>query len=110
MAKTYRPTAGDRLANAVIGSLLRVGLGPSFLRLLTVTGRTTGQPRTTPVVPRADRSGALARGAVRRGGLGAQRTCSGQGDTAQGASFGDADGHRGLARRGRPGSYVSTSP
>ena len=51
MAKTYRPTAGDRLANAVIGSLLRVGLGPSFLRLLTVTGRTTGQPSTTPVVP-----------------------------------------------------------
>jgi deazaflavin-dependent oxidoreductase (nitroreductase family) len=51
MAKTYRPTAGDRLANAVLGSLLRVGLGPSFMRLLTVTGRTTGQPRTTPVVP-----------------------------------------------------------
>jgi deazaflavin-dependent oxidoreductase (nitroreductase family) len=51
MAKTFRPTTGDRLANAVLGSLLRVGLGPSFMRLLTVTGRTTGQPRTTPVVP-----------------------------------------------------------
>lgn len=51
MAKTFRPTTGDRLANAVLGSLLRVGLGPSFMRLLTVTGRKTGQPRTTPVVP-----------------------------------------------------------
>ena len=51
MAKTFRPTAGDRIANAVIGSLLRVGVGPGFLRLLTVTGRTTGQPRTTPVAP-----------------------------------------------------------
>ena len=50
MAKTYRPSAGDRVANAVLGSLLRVGLGPSFVRLLTVTGRRTGQPRTTPVV------------------------------------------------------------
>jgi deazaflavin-dependent oxidoreductase (nitroreductase family) len=51
MAKTFRPTAGDRIANAVLGSLLRVGLGPSFMRLLTVTGRTSGQPRSTPVVP-----------------------------------------------------------
>lgn len=56
MAKTFRPTAGDRLANTVLGSLLRVGLAPSFMRVLTVTGRTTGQPRSTPVVPvQADR-------------------------------------------------------
>jgi deazaflavin-dependent oxidoreductase (nitroreductase family) len=27
------------------------GKGPSYLRLLTVTGRRTGQPRTTPVAP-----------------------------------------------------------
>jgi deazaflavin-dependent oxidoreductase (nitroreductase family) len=51
MAKTFRPTTSDRIANAVLGSLLRVGLGPSFMRLLTVTGRRTGQPHTTPVVP-----------------------------------------------------------
>jgi deazaflavin-dependent oxidoreductase (nitroreductase family) len=51
MAKTFRPTTADRLANAVLGSLLRAGLGPNFMRLLTVTGRRTGQPRTTPVVP-----------------------------------------------------------
>ena len=51
MAKTYRPGTGDRVANALLGSLVRVGLGPSFMRLLTVTGRSTGQPRTTPVVP-----------------------------------------------------------
>jgi deazaflavin-dependent oxidoreductase (nitroreductase family) len=51
MAKTFRPAATDKLANAVLGGLLRVGLGPSFVWLLTVTGRTTGQPHTTPVVP-----------------------------------------------------------
>ncbi len=51
MAKTFRATTGDRVANAVLGSLLRVGLGPNFMRLLTVTGRKTGQPHTTPVVP-----------------------------------------------------------
>jgi deazaflavin-dependent oxidoreductase (nitroreductase family) len=31
--------------------LLRAGLGPSFIRLLTVIGRTSGLPRSTPVVP-----------------------------------------------------------
>jgi deazaflavin-dependent oxidoreductase (nitroreductase family) len=51
MAKTYRLTAGTKAANAVLGFLLRVGLGPPFMRLLTVRGRRTGQPRTTPVVP-----------------------------------------------------------
>lgn len=51
MAKTYRATAGAKAGNAVIGSMLRAGLGPGFMRLLTVTGRRTGQPRTTPIVP-----------------------------------------------------------
>lgn len=31
--------------------LLRRGRGPGFLRLLTVTGAISGQPRTTPVAP-----------------------------------------------------------
>jgi deazaflavin-dependent oxidoreductase (nitroreductase family) len=49
--KTYRVSTGQRVANAVLGTLLRAGAGPSFMRLLTVTGRTTGKPRSTPVVP-----------------------------------------------------------
>jgi deazaflavin-dependent oxidoreductase (nitroreductase family) len=51
VAKRYRVTGGTRLANAVLGFLLRAGAGPKFMRLLTVTGRTSGQPRSTPVVP-----------------------------------------------------------
>ena len=51
MAKTFRPAVSDKVANAVLGFLLRVGVGPGFMRLLTVTGRRTGRPRTTPVVP-----------------------------------------------------------
>jgi deazaflavin-dependent oxidoreductase (nitroreductase family) len=35
----------------MLGRLLRRGRGPGFMRLLTVTGRTSGLPRTTPVVP-----------------------------------------------------------
>lgn len=51
MAKSYRVTTGARAANAVLGFLLRAGMAPGFMRLLTVPGRRTGQPRTTPVVP-----------------------------------------------------------
>lgn len=51
MAKTYRVTTGAKAANAVLGFLLRHGFGPGFMRLLTVTGRRTGQPHSTPVVP-----------------------------------------------------------
>ncbi|HEY8524582.1 MAG TPA: nitroreductase family deazaflavin-dependent oxidoreductase [Acidimicrobiales bacterium] len=54
MAKTYRLTPGTRAANALIRALLRAGVGPGFMRLLTVTGRRTGQPRTLPVVPVRD--------------------------------------------------------
>lgn len=48
MAKTYRTTVFRRVGNAVIGKVLRVlPVGPYVL--LSVRGRTTGQPRTTPV-------------------------------------------------------------
>lgn len=57
MAKTYRLTGGTKAANAILAAMLRAGLGPSFMRLLTVTGRRTGQPRTTPVVPVRDDAG-----------------------------------------------------
>jgi deazaflavin-dependent oxidoreductase (nitroreductase family) len=57
MAKTYRLTGGTKAANAILGAMLRAGLGPNFMRLLTVTGRRSGQPRTTPVVPVRDGDG-----------------------------------------------------
>jgi deazaflavin-dependent oxidoreductase (nitroreductase family) len=51
MAKTYRPGIGAKLGNTMLTALLRRGAGPSFMRLLTVTGRKSGQQRSTPVVP-----------------------------------------------------------
>jgi deazaflavin-dependent oxidoreductase (nitroreductase family) len=47
----YRPSRARRGADKVMGWLLRHGRGPGFMRLLTVTGRVTGELRTTPVVP-----------------------------------------------------------
>lgn len=38
-----------RLINAVAGAAIRVGLGPRHLHMLTVTGRRTRTPRSTPV-------------------------------------------------------------
>src|SRR5437867_6202425 len=46
-----RPSTVRKWANASMAWFLRHGAGPSFLRLLTVTGRTTGRPRSTPVAP-----------------------------------------------------------
>lgn len=51
MAKTYKPGFGSKLANKLLSSQLRKGRGPGFMRLLTVHGRKTGQPHSTPVVP-----------------------------------------------------------
>jgi deazaflavin-dependent oxidoreductase (nitroreductase family) len=41
----------QRMADRVLSWLLRRGKGPAFMRLLTVRGRRSGTPRTTPVVP-----------------------------------------------------------
>jgi deazaflavin-dependent oxidoreductase (nitroreductase family) len=51
MAKTFRPGIGSKMANKILSSQLRRGRGPSFMRLLTVNGRKTGEPHSTPVVP-----------------------------------------------------------
>jgi deazaflavin-dependent oxidoreductase (nitroreductase family) len=51
MAKTYHPGLGAKVANRMLSAQLRKGRGPNFMRLLTVTGRRTGQPHSTPVVP-----------------------------------------------------------
>ncbi|TDE09647.1 nitroreductase family deazaflavin-dependent oxidoreductase [Jiangella asiatica] len=55
MAKTYRTTALRKAGNAAISVALRAGVAPSAYSLLTVAGRRTGRPRTTPV--RVMRSG-----------------------------------------------------
>jgi deazaflavin-dependent oxidoreductase (nitroreductase family) len=57
MTKTYRPGIGAKMANRMLTTQLRKGRGPSFMRLLTVTGRRSGQPRSTPVVPVEDDDG-----------------------------------------------------
>ncbi len=41
----------QRVANRLLGRALRKGRGPTFLRLLTVAGRSSGQLHTTPVAP-----------------------------------------------------------
>jgi deazaflavin-dependent oxidoreductase (nitroreductase family) len=47
-----RPVSRLQLvANRLLSRALRKGRGPTFLRLLTVAGRHTGRPRTTPVAP-----------------------------------------------------------
>jgi deazaflavin-dependent oxidoreductase (nitroreductase family) len=47
----YHPSRARRAADRVMGWMLRRGRGPRFIWLLTVTGRVSGEPRTTPVVP-----------------------------------------------------------
>lgn len=49
MAAPYRLSATRRAVNALVRTLLRVGLGPPRTYLLTVRGRHTGAPRSTPV-------------------------------------------------------------
>jgi deazaflavin-dependent oxidoreductase (nitroreductase family) len=49
MARTYRLGPARRTVNLVYTRTARRGRGPSFLHLLTVRGRRTGEPRSTPV-------------------------------------------------------------
>jgi len=49
--RAYRPSLPLRVANRMLRRMLARGKGPAFMRLLTVAGRRSGQPRTTPVVP-----------------------------------------------------------
>jgi hypothetical protein len=50
MVKTYHVNLADRLENALITALLRAGFTMGTTSLLTVRGRTSGQPHTVPVV------------------------------------------------------------
>ncbi len=49
MASTYRLSPGRRAANHVVRLLIRIGLMPGPTYLLTVPGRRTGRPLSTPV-------------------------------------------------------------
>ena len=49
MAKQYRYGAWRRLLNRVVSTAVRRGRGPATAHLLTVAGRRTGEPHTTPV-------------------------------------------------------------
>ena len=49
MAKTYQVPFFVRLGNVFTTRLLRAGLKPGTMALLTVRGRISGLPRTTPV-------------------------------------------------------------
>lgn len=49
MAAAYQLSLWRRLLNALVRALLSVGLGPANTYLLTVQGRRTGRPYSTPV-------------------------------------------------------------
>ena len=49
MAQTYRLTRPRRLINVVMRRLVLLGLGGRHTYLLTVQGRKTGRPHSTPV-------------------------------------------------------------
>jgi len=49
VAKTYRKSHATRLINSLSRTLTRFGLGPPYLHILTVQGRKTGRPYSTPV-------------------------------------------------------------
>jgi deazaflavin-dependent oxidoreductase (nitroreductase family) len=49
MAARYRLSLWRRLLNQLVRAFLRAGLGPRHTYLLTVRGRRTGQPYSTPV-------------------------------------------------------------
>ena len=44
-----KPTAIERIFNAAVGALVRLGIGPSHMRVLEVRGRKTGRLYTLPV-------------------------------------------------------------
>jgi deazaflavin-dependent oxidoreductase (nitroreductase family) len=51
MAKTYHIDVATRMRDALFMTLLRAGVNMGTTSLLTVRGRTSGQPHTVPVIP-----------------------------------------------------------
>jgi deazaflavin-dependent oxidoreductase (nitroreductase family) len=57
MAETFHQTFMSRAFAALLRVLLRLGIGPKPLYLLTVAGRRSGRPHTTPVSPQRTERG-----------------------------------------------------
>ncbi|HUP16311.1 MAG TPA: nitroreductase family deazaflavin-dependent oxidoreductase [Acidimicrobiia bacterium] len=53
----FRPTMSIRIGNRVVTPLIRVGLPMGPMALLTVAGRKSGLPRTTPIAVLIDDTG-----------------------------------------------------
>src|SRR5437868_1072229 len=51
MSKTYHVNVATRMRDALLMTLLRAGVPMGTTSLLTVRGRTSGQPHTVPVIP-----------------------------------------------------------
>jgi len=51
MAKTYHVNVATRMRDALFMTLLSAGVNMGTTSLLTVRGRTSGQPHTVPVIP-----------------------------------------------------------
>ena len=49
MARTYRLSPGTRAVNWVFAAMTTAGVGASCRHILTVRGRTSGRPHSTPV-------------------------------------------------------------
>src|SRR5947208_17037197 len=49
MARTFKGGIGQRVVNVMMAPMAKAGLGPSYLHILTVRGRKSGEPRSTPV-------------------------------------------------------------
>jgi deazaflavin-dependent oxidoreductase (nitroreductase family) len=54
VAKTYSLSGGRKAFNAVLKTLIQLGIPTGTTVLLTVPGRRTGQPRSTPVTLLSD--------------------------------------------------------
>lgn len=57
MARIYRPSYFGRVRDRIMAFMLSKAVGPPGIYLLTVPGRKTGIPRTTPVAPLEDADG-----------------------------------------------------
>ena len=51
MARVFHMNRVERVNNALFRGLIKLGISPGGAALLTVTGRRSGRPRSTPVNP-----------------------------------------------------------
>jgi hypothetical protein len=99
MAWAYRLGLWRRLVNRIIRVLLRLGVSPPHIYLLTVAGRKPAALLNTRDTG-GKRWGTLASGAVWRSGLGTKRSCSQVGYANAWSQITDRK-HSGTLGRGR---------